>query len=232
MSGSSRLPAFERPKSDRPQTPPRPKLAASLVLIAAGDAPRVLMGRRADAHRFMPGKFVFPGGRVEASDADAPTDAPLPDPGHALMAAKIGARRARAAPAAAIREAFEETGVRLSRPGDVAAAPGPWRPFADAGEVAATGATRLLMRAITPTFMPMRFDTWFFIAALDAPLACQTSRELEDVDWYPLADLADLDTHPVTRFVVDEARKHLAAPTSHRPAFLRTVRDRVWVDPL
>ncbi len=31
--------------------------------------PKVLLGRRHASHKFMPGKYVFPGGRIEHSTA-------------------------------------------------------------------------------------------------------------------------------------------------------------------
>ena len=47
----------------------RPRDAATLILLERSErGPRVLMGRRHAQHRFMPGKFVFPGGRVEPED--------------------------------------------------------------------------------------------------------------------------------------------------------------------
>src|SRR5471030_1504600 len=46
-----------------------PRDAATLMLIdRSGPKPKVLLGRRHHAHKFMPGKFVFPGGRIEALD--------------------------------------------------------------------------------------------------------------------------------------------------------------------
>src|SRR5437879_4535917 len=47
----------------------RPRNAATLILIDRSTTPaKVLLGRRHDGHKFMPGKFVFPGGRVEPHD--------------------------------------------------------------------------------------------------------------------------------------------------------------------
>src|SRR5262249_34856214 len=47
----------------------RPRDAAALILIdRSGPITKVLFGRRHHGHKFMPGKFVFPGGRVEPAD--------------------------------------------------------------------------------------------------------------------------------------------------------------------
>ena len=44
----------------------RPKDAATLILIdRSGKVPKVLLGKRHHGHKFMPGKFVFPGGGVD-----------------------------------------------------------------------------------------------------------------------------------------------------------------------
>ena len=51
----------------------RPKDAATLILIdRSGRAPKVLLGKRHERHSFMPGKFVFPGGRIDPSDRRMP----------------------------------------------------------------------------------------------------------------------------------------------------------------
>ena len=46
----------------------RPKEAATLIVVRAGPKPTLLMGKRAASHRFMPNKFVFPGGRLDLID--------------------------------------------------------------------------------------------------------------------------------------------------------------------
>src|SRR5205807_7548664 len=104
----------------------RPKDAATLILIdRAGATPKVLLGKRHHGHKFMPGKFVFPGGRVEPNDRHVPVVADL-DP---RLEAKLLKRvrrpsrdRARAMAVAAIREVFEETGLLLGRKVDDPAA--------------------------------------------------------------------------------------------------------------
>ena len=51
----------------------RPKDAATLIIVRRdAEKPRLLMGRRNKGHNFMPGKWVFPGGRIDRSDFRAP----------------------------------------------------------------------------------------------------------------------------------------------------------------
>src|SRR3978361_2179849 len=57
----------------------RPKDAATLILVDRTFAtPKVLVGKRHDKVVFMPGKFVFPGGRVDKYDNRVPVAAPIP----------------------------------------------------------------------------------------------------------------------------------------------------------
>src|SRR3989442_9527322 len=56
----------------------RPKDAATLILIdRSSDKPKVLVGKRHDKVVFMPGKYVFPGGRVDKADNRVPVAAPI-----------------------------------------------------------------------------------------------------------------------------------------------------------
>src|SRR5262249_17268293 len=93
--------------------------AATLILIDRTEAvPKVLMGRRHAGHKFLPGRFVFPGGRVERADGRMPVATPL----HAAVEARLlkqvprpTAAKARAFAMAAVRETFEETGLLIGR---------------------------------------------------------------------------------------------------------------------
>ncbi|MGY4371402.1 8-oxo-dGTP pyrophosphatase MutT (NUDIX family) [Bradyrhizobium sp. LB1.3] len=56
----------------------RPRDAATLILVdRSGAVPKVLVGKRHDKVVFMPGKFVFPGGRVDKDDYRVPCAAPI-----------------------------------------------------------------------------------------------------------------------------------------------------------
>src|SRR6476660_5718093 len=93
----------------------RPKDAATLILVDRdGRMPQVLLGRRHHGHKFMPGKFVFPGGRVEPIDRRMPSATTIePRVETRLMQAmpRPSAAKARGLMLAAIRETFEETGL-------------------------------------------------------------------------------------------------------------------------
>src|SRR3954465_8547504 len=97
----------------------RPRDAATLILVdRSGTIPKVLVGKRHDNVVFMPGKFVFPGGRVDKTDNTHPVAAPIPKELEANLlkgSPKISASRARSLAIAAIREACEETGVPIGR---------------------------------------------------------------------------------------------------------------------
>src|SRR5690349_24741432 len=113
--------AVEKPEEREADHHPyfRPRDAATLILIdRSGGKPKVLVGRRHDKVVFMPGKFVFPGGRVDKADNRVPVAAPITPELEANLlkgSPKITPGRARALANAAIREACEETGLCLGR---------------------------------------------------------------------------------------------------------------------
>src|SRR6516162_9777868 len=77
QSFTDRLIAAEHTR-DRSFPNQRPKHAATLIILDhSGNEPTVLMGRRNPAHKFMPGKFVFPGGRVDPVDRHMRVALPL-----------------------------------------------------------------------------------------------------------------------------------------------------------
>src|SRR5690606_13980062 len=95
---------------------PRPKDAATLILYRQSSKNiEILMGERSGKHSFMPNTYVFPGGRVGASDSRIPPARDLRDDVMArLLRGGATPARARALGIAAVRETFEETGLRLA----------------------------------------------------------------------------------------------------------------------
>src|SRR6201995_1076111 len=145
----------------------RPKDAATLILVdRSSSVPKVLVGKRHDKVVFMPGKFVFPGGRVDKADNRVPVAAPITTELEANLmkgSPKINPSRAQSLAIAAIREACEETGLCLGRKaeGKAPKLDGPWKPFADAGLLPDPSGLYLIARAITPPGRVRRFDTRF-----------------------------------------------------------------------
>ncbi len=67
-------------KVERDQSHPnlKPRDAATLIVVdRSGPAPKVLLGRRHAGLKFMAGKFVFPGGRMEPGDRKMPVASDL-----------------------------------------------------------------------------------------------------------------------------------------------------------
>jgi 8-oxo-dGTP pyrophosphatase MutT (NUDIX family) len=204
----------------------RPKDAATLILIEnSGRTPKVLLGKRHHGHKFLPGKYVFPGGRVEPIDQRMPTARPLDR--HAeerLMRAvkRPSPVKARALALAAIRETYEETGLMLGVPARDApgAPPGPWAAFGQAQILPDLASIHFVARAITPPRRPKRFDTRFFAA--DAGMIAQRidgmigpDAELVDLVWMSIKEARQLDMPDITAVVLEELEARIAAGLGH-----------------
>ncbi|HXE23581.1 MAG TPA: NUDIX hydrolase [Roseiarcus sp.] len=190
----------------------RPRDAATLILVERSerDGARVLMGKRHAAHRFMPGKFVFPGGRVEPEDRRMAAAGAL----DAHVEEKLNARVRRPSPGfaralalAAIRETFEETGLAIGLLGHGAfdnPPPGAWTRFAATGVRPSLDAIDFLARAITPPGRTRRFDARFLV--VDARFiagrvegAVHADAELVELVWTPLTEARNLDLPAITQ---------------------------------
>ncbi len=153
-----------------PPRPPVPTLNAATVLLLRDGAQglEVLMTRRSMKASFAPGAYVFPGGGIDALDAQS----------HAAAARRATQSDEQLTQAiAAIRESFEELGVLLARHPD-----GRW---ADADDIAAldrhapfaaqcqarglqlaADGVFTLARWITDRDLPKRFDVPFLVARM------------------------------------------------------------------
>jgi 8-oxo-dGTP pyrophosphatase MutT (NUDIX family) len=208
----------------------RPKDAATLILVdRTAEPPRVLVGKRHGKVVFQPGKFVFPGGRVDKSDHRVKVAAPIPAALEARLlqgSPKITPSRARALAIAAIREACEETGLCLGRKSDgkTPAQDGVWKPFSEAGLLPDPSGLFMIARAITPPGRIRRFDTRFFTADASAIAhriegVVHADAELVELVWVELGSQPLADLHPMTRNVLDELQRRLACgPLRHDAA--------------
>lgn len=205
----------------------RPRDASTLILLdRSGDVPKVLMGKRHHGHVFMPGRYVFPGGRIDPADRRMPVAAPL-DP---LMEAKLMMQIRRPSPGraqtlalAAIRETFEETGLLLGKKSETApAAPdAAWQAFVEAKILPDLSVMHFVARAVTPPNRNRRYDTRFFTA--DATTIAHKiegkvgpDSELVDLVWLPLPDIKQhIELMAITELVLRELQAQIDEGFSH-----------------
>lgn len=189
--------------------------AATIVLVRRdGDQPAVLMGMRGAKAAFMPSKYVFPGGAVDAEDRAVALSG-LPND-ETLLRLGIEARpesdlTASQVLAAALRELAEETGLLIGKPGN-----SDMIGYADAGLSPDASALHYVFRAITPPGRPRRFDARFFLADAahvtgdldDFSAACD---ELSHLHWVPMAEARALHLPFITEVVLAECAATVAA---------------------
>ncbi len=214
----------------------KPKDAATLILIdRSGKQPRVLMGKRHHGHKFMPGKYVFPGGRLDAADRAIK---PLDELGE-ICARRLGQHvvkwspgRGRALALASIRETAEETGLLIGKEdaNGVTAKAEAWSPFVSKKVRPSLSALTFVARAITPPKRPKRFDTRFFLAdrkdiGAEIPGIVGPETELVSLDWLTFDDAQDVELPNITKVVLREIADRLKTGELARPApfyFYRT----------
>jgi 8-oxo-dGTP pyrophosphatase MutT (NUDIX family) len=205
--------------------------AATIVLVRDADStkPRVLMGQRGAQAAFMPNKFVFPGGAVDASDCTvALAQALSASAQHLLTLSPVTAAPPppQALIAAAIRELWEEAGLALGVPAPWAGPlPPDWQTYAARGLRPDPAALSYIFRAVTPPGRTRRFDARFFLARAEAVVgdlddfsaACD---ELSHLHWIDLAQARSLDLPFITEVVLAEAEAALRdGPAAEVPFF-------------
>jgi 8-oxo-dGTP pyrophosphatase MutT (NUDIX family) len=188
--------------------PVAPRLSATILILR--DAPQgmeVLMVVRHHEVDFLSGALVFPGGKLAKGDEDPRVRARcsgVENLSFEQVALRVGA----------IREAFEESGILLARERGATALLGAARAtqladrYGDRLASGAIGIADLLVaedlvlacealvpfaRWITPTFVPKRFDTYFYLAPAPAEqIALHDGKEMVEAQWIRPADaLAD-----------------------------------------
>jgi 8-oxo-dGTP pyrophosphatase MutT (NUDIX family) len=197
--GFHQLPQGFAQNLDRPPVPPvEPEPAVTLALLRKGRTGlEVLLLRRSRRTRFIPGAWVFPGGRLDRDDGS-------PDLAARLRGLGGGDSPDSAFWSAAFRETFEETGIllhalpRATRPNQIAAgeAGNDLRLRVSQGQLAFgdflkrldvdlnAEALAYIGHWVTPPTEPIRFDTRFF--ATEIPEGCPVypdGAELEDAAW-------------------------------------------------
>jgi 8-oxo-dGTP pyrophosphatase MutT (NUDIX family) len=203
----------------------RPKDAATLILLdRSGKVPKVLMGRRHHSHVFLPGKFVFPGGRVDPTDRLMPVAGALDKRTQKRLMRKTSdpsPAKARTFVLTAIRETFEETGLLIGRKTNVTPkTPAPWSEFARAKILPDLSTIHFIARAITPPRRPRRYDTRFFTADASAIAhriegVVGPDAELVELVWKPIAEAQKLDLIAITQIILRDLQAQIDAGFSH-----------------
>ncbi len=195
------------------QAPAQPRDAATVMLLRSGsDGLEVYMLRRKASMAFAPGAFVFPGGSVDARDADEQVAWSGPDAAEWGRIFDAPPAHARALVCAAVRETFEESGVMLAGESAESVVADTTSDAYEADRQALLdrsvslaellGRRNLVLRAdllrpwsrwITPVVEPRRFDTRFFAAALPAGQRTRdVGGEASEVAWVtPVKALQD-----------------------------------------
>lgn len=204
----------------------RPKDAATLILLdRSARPPKILMGRRHHSHVFLPGKFVFPGGRVDPADRLMSVASELDERTEARLMRKTSApskAKARSFALTAIRETFEETGLLIGRKHSSSpkAPKGPWSEFARANVAPDLSTIHFIARAITPPRRPRRYDTRFFTADASAIAhriegVIGPDAELVELVWKPIVEAQQLDLIAITQIVLRDLQTQIDAGFSH-----------------
>jgi 8-oxo-dGTP pyrophosphatase MutT (NUDIX family) len=204
----------------------KPRDSATLILVdRSSEVPKVLLGRRHERHRFLPGKFVFPGGRIEAADRLMATAAALHDHHATKLMQRVrrpSLAKAAAFALAAVRETYEETGIMVGVRTDepIHVPPGPWQAFAKARIAPDLRAVHFIARAITPPRRPLRFDSRFFTADVSAIARRDDGfvgpdKELVELVWLPITQARELDMPGITAIVLEELQDRIAAGMHH-----------------
>ena len=189
--------------------PSEPKLSSTILLLRDGDGLEVLMVRRHYQIDFASGALVFPGGKANPEDSDAAwQNLAEGDFSGEEMTARI----------AAIREAYEESGILLARHkansgiagalvgADIADQLAPFRAAVDRREqsflelikghdlVLALDTLIHFGHWITPEMMPKRFDTHFYLASAPSEqIATHDGRETTDALWLNPAKALEME---------------------------------------
>ena len=145
----------------------------------------------------MPDVWVFPGGRVDAADRRAPVRRELPERVSRSLGGVESRGGARALAVAALREAWEETGLVFGE-------------RRKNGLIADLSALDYLARAITPALNPIRYHARFFRARSEtAGGRLRGNGELLDLAWFSIDEALALPIIDVTEAVLEHLRARI-----------------------
>jgi 8-oxo-dGTP pyrophosphatase MutT (NUDIX family) len=186
----------------------RPRDAATLIIYREHrGAIEVLMGERHHKHKFLPQRYVFPGGRVDPEDSRVRAARPVRDDVMALLTRTATPARARALVAAAVRETFEEAGLMIGAPDPMPGrtVPANWRHFFATGMAPDLGDITYVARAVTPPWRPIRFNARFLMIDarhVQGDLGGGTG-ELINLTFVPVPETQKLELALITKRVLE-----------------------------
>ncbi len=187
--------------------------AASIVVIRSYNKKNlVLMGRRGSQATFMPSKYVFPGGAWEPDDCKVPTSTRLGKQDRQLLELDSKVLNSSSLGVTAIRELWEETGLRISSPIPPVNVPDKWMNFFSNGYGPNLEPLQFFFRAVTPPGRTRRFDARFFVCNAkyilgDVENFSRASMELSDLRWVNITETNELDLPQITKIVVRQVVK-------------------------
>jgi 8-oxo-dGTP pyrophosphatase MutT (NUDIX family) len=175
----------------------------------------VLMGQRGRNAVFMPSKYVFPGGAVDEQDAEVELVDSLDRTNSRLLEVESKSGISKALSVAAIRELWEESGLRLCKNVSIIEnIPEGWEDFCSKSFLPDASKLQFVFRAITPPGRPRRFDARFFLC--DAEYVngslddfSEASTELQHLHWIDINEVNKLNLPFITEVVLNEVREIL-----------------------
>ena len=185
------------------------KNAATIVLIRQERQKNyVLMGKRNSRVSFMPCKYVFPGGAWDKVDTDVPFVQGVTNHQKKLLMLETDFSQSDSLGITAVRELWEETGLRLSTSGNFSDYPLSWKEFFSKNQGPNLSNLNFFFRAITPSGRPRRFDARFFFCNArhifnDLDDFKQASGELSDLKWVEIFQAQYLELPRITKTVLE-----------------------------
>ena len=196
--------------------------AATIVLIRrCRSSSFVLMGKRNPNAVFMPKKYVFPGGAWDEADAKVPVAKPIGYSDQKLLQIESKSLVGSSLPVTAVRELWEETGLKLASPIKGVRPPKGWDSFFKGNKGPDLSNLRFFFRAITPPGRSRRFDARFFFCDAekvynDLDDFSKASSELHDLRWVNMKHYNQLAIPKITSLVLDHLKVLLRTKTMSR----------------
>ena len=187
--------------------PVKPKDSSSLIILKRSkNEVQILMGKRGKKAVFS-NAYVFAGGKVDPEDS-------LPKPATELdsdIIKRISSDplKSKSFAMAAIREAYEETGLLLGIPGDLGeTGNSTWDEIRSRNLAPNLKKMHYVGHAITPATKAVRFNARFFYTWEDDMVGkLAGSGELSDLSFLSLYDALSLPMVDVTEFMIGEMIK-------------------------